>query len=307
MTPSQAAQVSKQDHEAEDAEKQRLKDKLQEQANSELEDILATPYCEWPSVPNGADELFLKWFEQHGGTHPKVGYPVEINGMRSAVALEDISPGELTCTVPKELMISPVHCRQSKTIGHVFRENYSLLRQDDPSITLMLMHEKLKGDQSFWFPFLQMMPHPETISEWTDTDLDELQDPALKRDARERYRRLARSYARIFGVLCYKYPDLFPSHKYTFKLYRWAWNQIQVCVNMIQRPTHKHGPTHFAQNTGTRIWSQTPLDCNGTIFLLACVNEYQNAWLTLLRGLGGDGGEGGGEAWALDIFRNRLS
>jgi hypothetical protein len=103
-----------------------------------------------------------------------------------------------------------------------------MLRRDDPALSVFLMHEWLKGEASFFHPFLQMMPHPETISDWSDRRLRELQDDDLIQEARARDVRLMHNYLKIFEVLSPTYPACFPPERFTYKLFRWAFNQIQA-------------------------------------------------------------------------------
>lgn len=38
-----------------------------------------------------------------------------------------------------------------------------------------MMNERRKGEKSFYYPFLQILPEPWNISEWNDAELDLLQ------------------------------------------------------------------------------------------------------------------------------------
>lgn len=45
----------------------------------------------------------------------------------------------------------------------------------DILLAVFMMHETLKGDKSFYAPFLRILPEPSNISEWTDSQLNLLQ------------------------------------------------------------------------------------------------------------------------------------
>lgn len=45
----------------------------------------------------------------------------------------------------------------------------------DILLAVFMMHESLKGEESFYAPFLRILPEPSNISEWTDTELNLLQ------------------------------------------------------------------------------------------------------------------------------------
>lgn len=71
-------------------------------------------------------------------------------------------------------MISPDVIFSDKDIGEQLRGSNDLLRGDlCPAI--YIMHEKLKGEVSFFHPFIQILPDPGNISEWTIEELSMLQ------------------------------------------------------------------------------------------------------------------------------------
>ena len=47
------------------------------------------------------------------------------------------------------------------------------------------MHELSKGQESFWYPYLQITEKPDLLIMWSDEQLDELQDPVLKQNVIE--------------------------------------------------------------------------------------------------------------------------
>ena len=77
-------------------------------------------------------------------------------------------------TIPQELMITPVTALDSE-IGYMFEDNMEQLRDDD-ILCAYLMYERAKGPKSFFWPYLATLPTPDTCSEWTPEDLNELQD-----------------------------------------------------------------------------------------------------------------------------------
>jgi hypothetical protein len=176
-----------------------------------------------------------QWLEDNGASHPKVCWPTRdtVGGVRGATAVDDIANGEVMIMIPEKLMISPKSCREAQDIGHVFKDNVAIFRRDDPTIAFFLVHERLKGAKSFWGPFIAMLSEPLTISNWSDAELAELQDNWLAKEARMRDVRLRRLYESIIGKLCEKYPELFSKEQYSFPLFRWGWNTIQVHAHSL--------------------------------------------------------------------------
>ncbi len=98
------------------------------------------------------------------------------NGLRGAVALETIDSGELMICIPQNLLISEESCLNHQELKTVFAENSDVFTRDDPVITLYLVHEMALGETSFFYPYLSILPYPETLQDWTEEELLELGD-----------------------------------------------------------------------------------------------------------------------------------
>lgn len=44
-------------------------------------------------------------------------------------------------------------------------------------LSIFLLYEYLKGDKSFWFPYINIMNEADLAAYWSDQELEELQDP----------------------------------------------------------------------------------------------------------------------------------
>ena len=93
-----------------------------------------------------------------------------ISGIRGAIAIESIDAYETMVEIPHHIMMSPPIIFKDKEIGSIM-----FLYQDalysDLLLTVYLMHEISKGNQSFYYPFLRILPEPGNISEWHDDEL----------------------------------------------------------------------------------------------------------------------------------------
>lgn len=96
-------------------------------------------------------------------------------------------------SVPAKLILSPLNAFADEKAGEAFRENASALpgevnlklRDGESSLTHFIigdllvcaftMYEFIKGPDSFYFPYLQALPEPDTIAKWDSSDVDELQ------------------------------------------------------------------------------------------------------------------------------------
>ena len=118
-------------------------------------------------VSTAIDEEFESWLATHGASYPKIRWPCdvgELHGCRGAVATSDIESNEAMLTIPQALMITPLNAYDDPILGNFFRENPRVFDDDDSCLAVFLMHERLKGDGSFWYPFLRMLPEPATVS-----------------------------------------------------------------------------------------------------------------------------------------------
>ena len=50
-----------------------------------------------------------------------------------------------------------------------------------------VLHEMSKGEASFWYPYFQISESPDQVSQWQESDLDELQDPIFKEEAMDEF------------------------------------------------------------------------------------------------------------------------
>lgn len=98
------------------------------------------------------------------------------NGLRGATAIEDIAPLEPMLCVPKALMITEETCRSDEQLGPIFNQNRDVFARDDPVIALFLVRELVRGDDSFFAPYLAMLPYPTSVQDWTQQELAELCD-----------------------------------------------------------------------------------------------------------------------------------
>jgi len=178
-----------------------------------------------------AEDRFVKWLTDNGAKFPKIQWPARntVGGVRGTVALDDIATDEHMLEIPTALMLSPPRARASPEIGHVFEENPALFAGDDDRVLAAYMvFERLRGADSFWAPYFDVLPMPGSIADWSVDELKELQHPRLEMEARTRHPRMKLVFERVFDFLCTTYPTLFPRERVTFDLFRWAWGTIQA-------------------------------------------------------------------------------
>ena len=157
------------------------------------------------------DERFLSWLRANGASIEKVEWPSyrTVGGVRGTVAVADIATNEPIFEIPHRLMMSPAHASESPEIGGIICTEKDVLVGDLP-VVLFIMHERGKGEGSFWHPYLDSLPQPLNICHWSEEALAELQDTRLAQRARLRTSRLKMVHQRIFvKTLAPAHPDIF--------------------------------------------------------------------------------------------------
>lgn len=75
-------------------------------------------------------------------------------------------------------------------------------------LTVFLMHQKQLGGESFWAPYIDLMPDVTFFCDLPSAEIRETQDPFLIAEAKEYKDELDAQYDQIFEVLS-KYPNIF--------------------------------------------------------------------------------------------------
>lgn len=111
--------------------------------------------------------------------------------------------------IPRRLMMSEFHAKTDPDLGHVHCANIPVLKSDN-GLALYVMQEMLKGERSFYWPYLKILPRPRNLRHWDAEGLRELQDQRLVRRSSARKRHLRGLYVHTMGVLDTQHPGLFP-------------------------------------------------------------------------------------------------
>ena len=147
---------------------------------------------------------------------PKVDYPALFaGGLVGARAERPIEHREAFMSVPFHLIISVESARAHPLLAPVLSDNPHLFcarwRGDHEQLTLTvcLLYEYLRGAQSFWKPYLDMLPDVRLFCLWPPQVIAEGQDAYMLRKAEEFRGDLESLWLEIEQVLA-KYPQIFP-------------------------------------------------------------------------------------------------
>jgi hypothetical protein len=152
------------------------------------------------SLATSDEREFLAWLAANGASFDKILWPAATALGRGTVALQDFEPGESFVQIPARLMMSPPHAQALPDIGHVFRTEKALLRNDN-GLAVFIVHQLLLGEASFYWPYLRILPKPHTVEDWSAEDVAHLQDAQLASRAQYRLRQLRNLWERTIGGL----------------------------------------------------------------------------------------------------------
>ena len=174
-------------------------------------------------------QAFLNWLHDNGAKFDKIEWPSDAtaSGIRGAIAIEDINTNEHMISIPARLMLSPPIAYKDPDIGLELRVCDDVLR-GDLLMTVFCAFELSKGTDSFYYPYLAILPEPGTISEWIDNELYMLQDDKLALRAKRRRLSIKDSYVRTMTELNKRYPTKFTFDAITQERFLFAWYTLQA-------------------------------------------------------------------------------
>ncbi|CDW88807.1 set domain protein [Stylonychia lemnae] len=134
---------------------------------------------------------FAKWLKDNGVIYPAVDYPVAFGKhgyLIGMAAKQDIPPQKAFLFVPQKLMINEVVVRNSK-ISHIINKHPKIFKHHQDAEYLILIvfvwHELLKGEESFWYHYFQIINQSDLPMLWTEEEIAELQDQVMQKDILE--------------------------------------------------------------------------------------------------------------------------
>lgn len=171
-------------------------------------------------------ERLMAWVKEHGGIIDAVKVST-ISGYRGVVAARDMKHGGFGMTIPARLFISLISVLEDPSLGPIYTANLNFFGEDEYLIlSVFLAHHMQLQNKSFYFPYLSLLPEPETIDNWADDELSVLQDSAIIQRAYKRKHDLLDHYHTLSALLFRKYPDVFTPDVFPFHMFRFAYQTI---------------------------------------------------------------------------------
>jgi hypothetical protein len=178
--------------------------------------------------PDDLTRSMFTWAESIGvRLSPKLRYPVRFHpGYLGVQTLEAISPCEDLLFAPNQSMLSTklMNPPELHALYSNHPEFFSLpdKSHEDYRMIAFMVFEQSKEEKSFWKSYLDFLPKDvETIIDWSDSDLKELQDEDFEYDSRFRRDRDVKGNQDLSEVL--KNYEIFNEKYLNLTNLNWVW------------------------------------------------------------------------------------
>ena len=165
---------------------------------------------------NPKHKAFLDWCFENGFKWTGVDFPAYFGDkgeLRGVVASRDIQPYEAIIAVPNKILMSTIKAKEDKHLSKMYKAHDDIFSDDETGeynvLIAFLIRERLKGQESFYYPFLNLVSDIETGLVWDSKTIDFIEDPVLKEELIESQEELEAEWDSIKEVL-EKYPNMFP-------------------------------------------------------------------------------------------------
>ncbi len=130
---------------------------------------------------------FREWCKTNGVFNPSVEYPVAFGKHGHLVgmcAARDVPPMTAFLYIPWNLLINAPNIRErSPEMGSLFDHHPELFFEHENAeyiqLAVYVWHERTKGENSFYKPFLDIINDSDLPFTWSDEELAEFQDAVL--------------------------------------------------------------------------------------------------------------------------------
>eukprot|EP00357_Protocruzia_adherens_P016911 CAMPEP_0114994628 /NCGR_PEP_ID=MMETSP0216-20121206/13249_1 /TAXON_ID=223996 /ORGANISM="Protocruzia adherens, Strain Boccale" /LENGTH=722 /DNA_ID=CAMNT_0002358519 /DNA_START=25 /DNA_END=2193 /DNA_ORIENTATION=+ len=182
--------------------------------------------------------LYKQWLNNNGVLVNDLEFPAAFGpmGIPGVAAKRTIKSREPLLIVPNKLLITVKKARRSairpillahpEFFGNEDREDDEGEDDSDYYVLAMFLYfEKMQGKKSFWYPYLRAASSDPSLAEWTESQLDELQDLTLKNEAKANRKALHTIWIAVCRIMA-MHRDVFDLSKYTEKEWYWCYNFV---------------------------------------------------------------------------------
>ncbi|XP_048768980.2 SET domain-containing protein 4-like [Ostrea edulis] len=166
-------------------------------------------------------------------------HPAFFTGIgRGMMTKDSLTGGDIVVSIPKPLLIT-VETVLSSEIGElVKRQKFKLSRQQ--ILSLFLLSERSKGDNSFWYPYISVLPQSHTTFGYLSARELTLLPPKLLTAVKSKIMDIKQAYKEV--------RDFFPGESIAHEDFLWSW----FCVNS-RSVFYKLGGSEFVKEDGNHL------------------------------------------------------
>ena len=182
-------------------------------------------------LSDAAYSAFLSWAHSNGVLHPSLEVPCAFGDppLLGVRALRPIPSLKAIMFVPYRICLSLQAA--DRILGPLFALEPDLFLtnkyKNDYRLYTLLIHEKLKGESSFYSPYFRILHDAEILTDWSDAEIQELQDPgAIFRVTT--YRKVMQKYWSELSPVLERHPDYFPPTDNMYSLFFWVYKIVQT-------------------------------------------------------------------------------
>jgi len=175
---------------------------------------------------------FKRWIATHNVSCDALEWPVETPFGRGAVAARRVEPGEAICAVPPSLMLTSLRFDSNSTWSAIngLPLNDKGEVEGKVKATLVLLREVELGAQSFWAPYIGVLPKDPVTSIDDDAQAAEFQDDHLVRTLRSQDSQMREQGRVVRHALDQIKGNPYSAEAYSVDKYYWARQIVESRV-----------------------------------------------------------------------------
>ncbi|OMJ93492.1 hypothetical protein SteCoe_3464 [Stentor coeruleus] len=182
-----------------------------------------------------ADSKYLKlynWAIANGILMPSLQFPIAYwdEGIIGIGAKVDLPTNKAFMFIPTVLVISPSVAKKSLISSIFSAYPYFFAGHDNAEFDILLVflvYEKSKGSSSKWHTYFEAINDLELLCDWSENDLQQLQDPLLVYHAREFAEKISKKFDEIKEVFD-EHSDFFPQGPSLREYFEWSYRVLST-------------------------------------------------------------------------------
>jgi histone-lysine N-methyltransferase SETD3 len=225
-------------------------------------------------------DSFIVWFKKNGGIVEGLTINEFPNMGRGFEALTTLEQGSMVLQIPKELQFC---LEQMKYSGDkVVQKLFALISNGDMAIAAWILLEKYKGIDSFYAPYIDVLPaHVSSVLYFSEQDIEALQEPDFMEQIQQFQHTTSEEFTQLQRILQGDDSGLLKVLSDNLKQEDYVW----ACTIVNSRGLRFRGQVYLAPMADVFNYAPHPvprLAQNGDHFLKHHILDPKNGTLTIL-------------------------